>query len=263
MDVAGTTSIVTGGGSGIGRAAALLLAEKGSSVFLIDVDGPGMAETEALIAAAGGKSAAAEADVSDPEALRGALEAGRDWAGFVSVLVNNAGIATPRPGWLEVPPEDWSKVIDVDLSAVIHGTQIAAELMRDTGGVVINTASMAGLYAWPGDPVYSAAKAGVVFFTRAAAEWMEPLRIRVNCVCPGVVDTPLVRRGVESSEDDEIRRRFETITLIQPRQVAEGMLTLIEDDTLTGQAMTILFEGNEIAQVPGIATAQLFGSTSE
>ena len=255
MEIAGQTALVTGSASGIGRAAAVLLAERGASVFLIDLDSAGLDETQRLIEKAGGEAKSATLDVSDKQMLESAFTEARDWKGNPRIVINNAGIATGRPGFPHVPPEQWQKTVDVDLSAVIHGTHLAIEGMKESGGVIVNTASMAGLYAWTGEPIYSAAKAGVVFLSRALAPLNEQYGIRVNCVCPGLVDTPLVRRGIEASEDEEIKKAFETIPMIDPRQVAEGMAKLIEDDSMVGQAMMILLEGNVLAEAPDLASA--------
>ena len=255
MEIAGQSSLVTGSGSGIGRATAILLAERGASVFLIDLDSAGLDETEQAIRQAGGEAKSATLDVSDKQMLKAAFVEAKEWKGAPRIVVNNAGIATGRPGFPHVPPEQWQKVVDVDLSAVMYGTHLAVEGMKDTGGAIVNTASMAGLYAWPGEPIYSAAKAGVVFLSRALAPLNEQFGIRVNCVCPGLVDTPLVRRGIEASDDDEVKKAFETIPMINPRQVAEGMVTLIEDDTMVGQALMILLEGNVLAEATDLPAA--------
>jgi 3-oxoacyl-[acyl-carrier protein] reductase len=254
MDIAGQTALVTGSASGIGRAAAILLAERGASVFLVDLDSAGLAETQRLIEGAGGQARSATLDVSDKQMLESAFTEATDWKGAPRIVINNAGIATGRPGFPHVPAEQWQKTIDVDLSAVIHGTHLAVDGMKETGGAIVNTASMAGLYAWTGEPIYSAAKAGVVFLSRALAPLNEQYGIRVNCVCPGLVDTPLVRRGIEASEDEEVKKAFETIPMINPRQVAEGMATLIEDDSMVGQAMMILLEGNVIAPAQDLSS---------
>jgi NAD(P)-dependent dehydrogenase (short-subunit alcohol dehydrogenase family) len=254
MEIAGQTALVTGSASGIGRATALLLAEKGASLFLVDLDSTGLDETKRLVEQAGGQAKSATIDVSDKQMLESAFVEAKEWKGAPRIVINNAGIATGRPGFPHVPPEQWQKVVDVDLSAVMYGVQLAVEGMKETGGAIVNTASMAGLYAWAGEPIYSASKAGVVFLTRALAPLNEQYGIRVNCVCPGLVDTPLVRRGIEASEDEEVKKAFETIPMIDPRQVAEGMVSLIEDDTMVGQALMILLEGNVIAEAQDLAS---------
>lgn len=255
MEIAGQSALVTGSGSGIGRAAAILLAEKGASVFLVDLDSAGLDGTEQTIKQAGGEARSATLDVSDKQMLEAAFTEATDWKGGPRIVINNAGIATGRPGFPHVPAEQWQKTVDVDLSAVIHGTHLAIDGMKETGGAIVNTASMAGLYAWTGEPIYSAAKAGVVFLTRALAPLSEQFGIRVNCVCPGLVDTPLVRRGIEASEDEEVKKAFETIPMIDPRQVAQAMATLIEDDTMVGQAMMVLLQGNVLAEAQDLASA--------
>ena len=163
--------------------------------------------------------------------------------GGLDILHNNAGIITGRPRFPDTEPERWSRVLDINLRGVILGTQYGIRAMRRRGGgVIINTASMAGIgWGFPPDPVYAASKGGVVLFTASLAPLKDELNIRVNCVCPGVVDTPMTQRSFADApaEEDEASERLRLLPLIQPEEVADAVVQLIQDDSLAGRAIWI------------------------
>ncbi len=249
MDVKGKTAVITGGASGIGRATAELLARKGAAVVIADLVEAQGAETVKEIETAGGRAAFIKADVTDEDDARRMLELAVNRFGSLDILYNNAGIAVGLPGYPLAAIKRWRRVIDIDLQAVILGCHLAAPMMDPKGGVIINTASMAGLYPYKEDPVYGAAKAGVVNFTYSLAPWAAKRNIRVNCVCPGVVDTPLVRRGIEAA-----KRAGHTAgipaKILQPIQIAEAVLRLIEDDSLFGRAIEVRPTGPRLVETP-------------
>ncbi len=249
MDVKGKSAVITGGASGIGRATAELLARKGASVVIADLVEAQGAETVKAIEAAGGRAAFIKADVTDEDDARRMLELSVKRFGSLDILYNNAGIAVGLPGYPLAEIKRWRRVIDIDLQAVILGCHLAAPMMDPKGGVIVNTASMAGLYPYKEDPVYGAAKAGVVNFTYSLAPWASKRNIRVNCVCPGVVDTPLVRRGIEAA-----KRAGHTAgipgKILQPTQIAEAVLRLVEDDSLFGRAIEVRPTGARLVEVP-------------
>ena len=200
MEIKGTVGVITGGSSGIGRATAERLAKEGAAIVVADLDEAGGAETVKRIESAGGRAVFVKADVTRLEDARRMLDTAVSKFGRLDILHNNAGIGVGAPGFPEAPPERWHLVIEIDLQAVILGTGLAAPLMqKNGGGVIINTASMAGLYPHRQDAVYGAAKGGVVNFTHSLAFWEAERKIRVNCVCPGIVDTPMVRKGLEAA----------------------------------------------------------------
>lgn len=246
MELKGKIAVITGGGSGIGRATAQRLAREGAAVVLADVDGAATEATAAEIAQAGGRAVAVRADVSDLADARRMFEtAGRHFGG-IDILCNNAGITTGSPSFSDASLEQWQRVLDVNLRAVILGTHLAIPLLRQRGGgAIVHTASLAGLIGFPPDPVYAATKAGVVMFTHSmgvlAAEG-----IRVNCVCPGIVDTPLLRRG-RGSGDVVLPPN---LPMLQPEDIADGILQLITDDTLAGKALRIAVGVRDIAPLP-------------
>ncbi|HSR57800.1 MAG TPA: SDR family oxidoreductase, partial [Candidatus Binataceae bacterium] len=142
----------------------------------------------------------------------------------------------------------WRRVIEIDLNAVIMGTWLAAPVMeKQGGGVIINTASMAGLYPHRQDAIYGAAKAGVVNFTHSLAFWSAERKIRVNCVCPGIVDTPMVRRGLEAAAKAGIQS-WAPARILKPEDIADAVTTLIRDDSLFGCSLEVRPSGPHIVE---------------
>jgi NAD(P)-dependent dehydrogenase (short-subunit alcohol dehydrogenase family) len=236
MDVEGKAAIVSGAGSGIGRATALLLARKGARVLLADIDAVRGADALREVRQSEATAEFLEMDATRDGDIEKAIARVAELWGRLDIMFNNAGILTGAPAFPAVIPAQWRAVIDLNLTAVIRGTQLAAEAMRQTGGgAIVNTASMAGINPWAMDPVYSASKAGVVFFTKAV-EWMaERYQVRVNCVCPTLVETPLLSEAADQRIQGLIQ-----VTRLKPEHVAEAVLRLIEDDSAAGKALTVL-----------------------
>ena len=246
MEIKGKVGVITGGGSGIGRATAVRLASEGAAILVADVDAAGGTETVKRIEAAGGRAAFVQADVTKLEDARRMLDTAVSKFGRLDILHNNAGIGVGAPGFPDAPPERWHLVVEIDLQAVILGTGLAAPIMQKSGGgVIINTASMAGLYPHRQDAVYGAAKGGVVNFTHSLAYWEQERNIRVNCICPGVVDTPLVRRGIEQAEKLGIKSWMPS-KIIQPEEIADAIVRLVRDDSLFGCSMEVRPTGRKI-----------------
>jgi NAD(P)-dependent dehydrogenase (short-subunit alcohol dehydrogenase family) len=244
VDIANKVALVTGAGSGIGRASAIRLAREGASVVVADIDEPGGRETVAQIAANGGKAAFVRADVTLEADVRAMIAFAESTFGGLDILHNNAGLITGPPRWPDTEPERWVRMLEINLRGVILGTQLAIPALRKRGGgAVVNTASMAGIGAgFPPNPVYAASKGGVVLFTASLAPLKDEANIRVNCVCPGVVDTPMLRRaaeGVTPQESQATEARLRGLKILQPEEIADAMVELIRDDALAGRAMMI------------------------
>ncbi|MGC1400595.1 SDR family NAD(P)-dependent oxidoreductase, partial [Candidatus Binatus sp.] len=206
MEIKGKVGVITGGSSGIGRATSERLAKEGAAIVVADLDEAGGAETVKRIESAGGRAVFVKADVTKLDDARRMLDTAMSKYGRLDILHNNAGIGVGAPGYPDAPPERWHLVIEIDLQAVILGTGLSAPLMqKNGGGVIINTASMAGLYPHRQDAVYGAAKGGVVNFTHSLASWASERKVRVNCICPGIVDTPMVRRGLELAKQHGVK----------------------------------------------------------
>ncbi|MDP9236222.1 MAG: SDR family oxidoreductase [Chloroflexota bacterium] len=266
MNVSGKVAIITGAGSGIGRATALLLAREGASVVVADMNDAGSAETVSMIEAAGGKGAATHADVTkhaDIDAMFAFAE--KTYGGF-DILYNNAGITTGAPRWPDCPEEQWIKTITVDLVAVIEATRKAIPLLKARGGgVIIHTASLAGLFGFQADPVYSAAKHGVVGLTRALVYLKPEANIRVNCVCPAVVNTPMVTSGISNltgAAREEAERRLKMMPMLPPEEIAGAVWDLIRDDEATGIAMGVSLNDTRRVVDPPITLPVTSGDTT-
>ncbi len=245
MDPAGKVGLITGGGSGIGRATALALGQAGAAVVIADIDKAGGQETVALIERSGGKAAFVHADVTRREDLERMVAFAEETFGGLDILHNNAGVSTGLPRFPDAPAERWEQTLAVDLWAVIAGTHAAVPAMRRRGGgVIVNTASMAGVIQHPPDPIYAATKHGIVGLTRALVFLKDEANIRVNCVCPAVVNTPMLTREMGDLTPEERAQRDAIIgqmPLIQPDEVADAVLEFIRDDSLAGEAMGIVY----------------------
>jgi len=244
VTLAGKVAVVTGAASGIGRAIALGLARAGAAVAVVDVNAGGAEETVRAIETEGGRARAWRADVARKaevdEAIAGILAA---W-GAVHILVNNAGWDRPMP-FVETTEEFWDKVLAVNLKGPIICTHAVLPPMIAQGyGKIVSVASDAGRVGSTGEAVYSAAKGGVIAFTKAVAREVARHRINVNCVCPGPSDTPLFRTefvAVNPALAASLARVIPWGRLGQPDDVAPAVVFLASDEAgyVTGQTLSV------------------------
>jgi NAD(P)-dependent dehydrogenase (short-subunit alcohol dehydrogenase family) len=195
-DLSGQTVIVTGAGNGIGRAIALAFAASGAAVVVGDVIDEDGRRTAATINDGGGSAQFVDADVSQADAAQQLVAAAVERFGRVDVLVNNAGVGGSRRPVHELEPDDFARVINVNLGGTFLCSKYAIpELLADGAGCIVNIASTYGLIAAPLSAAYCASKAAIINLTRQMAIDYGPQGLRVNALCPGYIDTGLGRRG--------------------------------------------------------------------
>lgn len=240
VDLAGKVAVVTGAGSGIGRASALAFAKEGVSVVVADIDEAGGNETVGLIHDQGGTAVFVRTDVTEPRSLEALFETAERELGGVDIVHNNAGLVSGEPAWPDITPETLLRVMNVNLGGVVVGTQIAIPYLRKRGGgAIVNTASLAALFPMAQDPIYSATKSGVTMFTRACAPLAEE-GIRVNAVLPALVDTPLLPKSGDGEKwADWAYSARDTLGILDPSQVADVVVELCRDDNAVAREETV------------------------
>lgn len=240
MEIQGKVAIVTGAGSGIGRATAVELAKCGArAVVLADVDPQGMVVTSEQVRAAGAKALTTITDVTVTAALEEMYRLASEQCEAVDIVFNNAGIVSGPPPFPDTPIERTRLVVGVDLTAVIVSTQIALRYMRDRGGVIVNTASTGGLNPYLADAPYAAAKAGVIMFSRSCASLREMMNVRVNAVCPGVTETPILEKLGAGVRPDWLEPITAGIRILEPKDIADAVIGIIRHDTLAGEYVVV------------------------
>lgn len=242
-ELEGRGVLVTGGGSGIGRASALAMASRGARVCVADVAAEGAASVAKEIREAGGEAFDFAMDVRDPAQNAAMVAAASERWGRLQAAHLNAGIAASSP-LLDCTLEDWQRVLDVNLSGVFLGLQaVARNMAASGGGSIVVTASVAGLSGGPGMIPYYASKHGVVGLVRSAASELAGSGIRVNAVCPGVIDTPMLgaAHGVPEITDGLLGQAHLLGRSGRPQEVAEVVVFLAGDRSsfVTGVAWPV------------------------
>jgi 2-hydroxycyclohexanecarboxyl-CoA dehydrogenase len=240
LGLEGKVALVTGGGGGIGRAIAVELARAGAAVAIADRDAEAARATVKELEACDGRGAAFAADITDSERVRAMAAEVGSTLGPIAVLVNCAGWDKIEP-FLDNTEEDWDRIITINLKGPIIVTRAVLDQMIELGGGrIVNIASDAGRVGSTGEAVYSAAKGGVIAFTKTLAREMARHHINVNCVCPGPTDTALL-----ATMDERLRAAVEKAIpmrrIAQPDDIAPVVVFLSGDGAryMTGQTVSV------------------------
>lgn len=248
----GKIALVTGAASGIGRSTAEAFAKEGvSHIALIDLDEQGIQSTSEMVESLKTGFSKHCIDVTEEDSVEGTLNEIVDEYGSLDIAFNNAGINHPSSKFHELELEDWKEMIETNLTSVFicikH--EIKHMLESDTGGVIVNTSSGAGIVPAPGQAHYTAAKHGVVGLTKSVAAEYGKFGIRCNSILPGLVDTPMIRD--ENGElTERAKRTLERISpsgeLIKPEQIAETVIWLSSAGSAKVNGQSVVIDGGGI-----------------
>ncbi|MEM7200001.1 MAG: SDR family NAD(P)-dependent oxidoreductase [Planctomycetota bacterium] len=249
LTLKGQRALVTGGGTGIGRAIAGTLAQAGANVVIVGRREPPLEEVATAIAAEGGQCAARPVDVRDAGAVNALFEELVREAGAFHVLVNNAGAGGPN-ACSDDGPDRWDEIVRTNLDGTFFCSRAALKDMPN-GGRIINISSVLGRFGVPGYTAYCASKTGVIGFTRALALEVAPRKINVNAICPGWVETEMAREGMEllsqvqGTSYEEARKMALSIVpiqrIVEPAEVADLVHFMASPaaGAMTGQAVAL------------------------
>lgn len=253
MRLKGKVVIITGAGSGIGRATAILFGREGARVVVVDISSAKSNETVKMITGNGSESMFVKVDVTNGTEIENMVKRVISRYKKIDILVNNAGVRGIGTV-LTTTEEQWNSVIEVNLKGVFLCSKIVIpEMKKKGGGIIINVASESGIIGEKNSVAYNASKAGVVILTKCMALDHSRDNIRVNCVCPGQTLTPMLEQTIRKSGDpDEVLKNFQSIRPIhrlgKPEEIAHAILYLASDEAGYVIGSTLVIDGGYTAQ---------------
>jgi 3-oxoacyl-[acyl-carrier protein] reductase len=253
FSLTGRVALVTGASSGLGIQFATALADNGASVALVARRADRLKTLKGEIEAKGGKAIAVEADVTDRAAMARAFDAAEKAFGTVTILINNAGIAQSPQRAVDVTPEEWRKVLGVDLDAVFHNAQEAARRMLAARkqGTIVNIASVLGLGVAKGVAAYATAKAAVIQITKALAVELAFKGVRVNAIAPGWFVTEINDDYLMGETGEQLKRDIPMGRFGADGDLDGALLLLVSDAGSYITGATIVVDGGQVVQIKG------------
>jgi meso-butanediol dehydrogenase / (S,S)-butanediol dehydrogenase / diacetyl reductase len=255
----GKVAVITGAANGIGRATAILFAAEGAKLVLADVNEEGLNETVDQVKKAGGEVKGRKTDVSVEEEVKALIDLALETYSQIDILCNNAGIGGDMAKLETENEATWKRVFGVNVLGAVFGSKHVAEhMMAKKTGAIVNTASVAGIRGGAGGNAYSASKAALINFTKTSACDLGGFGVRVNAVCPGLIETGMTKRAFDYARStgkiEKMGYRCELRRYGHPEEVATAILFLASDDAsyITGQALPVDGGNTASLNLPGM-----------